>query len=149
MPVDFVHVPDPDNPGWSTWNLTDPTRYNTQGLGHVLVRPEGERTVRTRLLTEQKHSNLLDAVHGGIALGFADISLYAAARLVLGDAVVGAVTLELSHQFIGAGRIGEPLDSVTEVLHETGRMVFLRGVLKQGERLVGSFSGTLRKAGKR
>jgi uncharacterized protein (TIGR00369 family) len=148
-PVDFVHQPDPDHPGWWTWNLSDPTRYNGHGLGHVLVRREGDRSVRVRLLPEHRHSNLLDAVHGGIVLGLADISLYAAARLVLGDHILGAVTLELGNQFMGAGRIGEPLEAVTEVLHETGRMVFLRGVTMQGERMIGSFSGTLRKASQR
>jgi hypothetical protein len=40
----------------------------------------------------------------------------------------------------------EPLDSVVEVLRETGRMVFMRGQVEQGEHLVASFSGLVRKA---
>jgi acyl-coenzyme A thioesterase PaaI-like protein len=59
--------------------------------------------------------------------------------------VSGSVTLDLHNQFIGAGQIGEPLDVLCEVMRETGRLVFLRGSVEQGDRLVSSFLGTLRK----
>ena len=60
----------------------------------------------------------------------------------------GSVTLELSSQFIGAGKPGVPLDAVVEVLRETKRLVFLRGTVVQGkddEHLIASFSGIVRK----
>ena len=59
------------------------------------------------------------------------------------------MTLELSTQFIGAGRPDEPLDAVVEVLRETGRMLFLRGDVVQDDRLVAAFSGLVRKASKK
>jgi peptide/nickel transport system permease protein len=46
--------------------------------------------------------------------------------VVLGEDAVGAVTLELSNQFIGAGRIGEPLDIVAEIMNQEF-VVALRG----------------------
>jgi hypothetical protein len=48
-------------------------------------------------------------------------------------------------QFIGAGVIGEALEAEVELLKETGRLLFMRGVVSQGESRVAAFSGTIRK----
>jgi hypothetical protein len=34
--------PDPDNPGWRSWNFPDPTRFNAVVMGHLLLRAEGD-----------------------------------------------------------------------------------------------------------
>jgi acyl-coenzyme A thioesterase PaaI-like protein len=60
-----------------------------------------------------------------------------------------AVTLDLSVQFIGAGLVDEPLDAEVELLKETGRLLFMRGLVLQGETRVAAFSGTIRKPTKR
>jgi len=141
----FINEPDPENPGWLTWNIADSRRFNAQGIGKLIVKPETERSVRLRMFPEQKHSNLHDNVHGGVTLALMDIALFAAARLVGGSDAGGSVTLDLSSQFIGAGKLGEPLDAVTEVLRQTRRLVFLRGLVVQGDNLIAAFSGTIRK----
>ena len=144
---DFHYGPDPDNPGWFTWDLADETRFNAAVMGKLLVRNEGT-ACRLRMQTGRKHSNLSDNVHGGVTLALMDIALFAAYRSLRNGDGGGAVTLELSSQFIGAGRPGEPLDAVVEIMRETGRLVFLRGTVVQGEEdehLVSSFSGIIRK----
>ncbi len=145
---DFVYAPDPDNPGWHSWNLADDTRFNAQTMGHMLVRREGEKQCRVRMLPERRHTNLLDIVHGAVTLALMDVALFAAMRTLLTSEAAGSVTLELSSQFIGAGRPGEPLDAVVEVMRETRRLLFLRGTIVQGlndETLVAAFSGIVRK----
>ncbi len=146
---DFRYAPDPDHPGWHSWNLSDDTRFNAQTMGHMLVRAESDKVCRVRMMPERRHTNLLDMVHGAVSLSLMDISLFAAMRtLLMGDAAAGSVTLELSSQFIGAGKPGVPLDAVVEVMRETRRMVFLRGTVVQGEsdeNLIASFSGIVRK----
>ena len=144
---DFLYREDPDHPGWHSWNLADETRFNAQTMGHMLVRIENERTCRVRMFPERRHTNLLDMVHGAVTLALMDVSLFAAMRTLLAGNAGGSLTLELSSQFIGAGKPGVPLDAVVEVLRETGRMVFLRGSIVQGEvdTLVAAFSGIVRK----
>ncbi len=145
---DFVYQPDPDHPGWHSWNLADDTRFNAQTMGHMLVRQENDRACRVRMFPERRHTNLLDIVHGAVTLALMDISLFAAMRTLLTGDAAGSVTLELSSQFIGAGLPGQPLDAVVEVMRETRRLVFLRGTIVQGEddaNLVASFSGIVRK----
>lgn len=114
-------------------------------MGKLVVRKETDTRSRLRMFPNVAHSNLGNNVHGGITLSLVDISLFAAARMVGVIEVGTAVTLDLTCQFIGAGRINEPLDAVTEVLRETGRLVFLRGLVQQEDHLVASFTGTVRK----
>ena len=142
------HEPDPDNPGWHTWNLADNTRFNAQTMGHMLVRKDSDTLCLVRMFPERRHTNLLDMVHGAITLALIDVSLFASMRMLTGGDAGGSVTLELSSQFIGAGKPGIPLDAVVEVMRETKRLVFLRGTVVQGdadEHLVASFTGIVRK----
>ena len=142
----FRHEPHPDYPGWHTWELADPTRFNPVVMGKLLVRPEGERTARVRMLeTETRHSNLHGAVHGAVTLSLIDIGMFAAVYTVLGINAAGSVTLDLNCQFISSGKVGQPLDLVAEIMKETGRLIFLRGTVEQEHGLVGSFMGTIRK----
>ncbi len=139
----FLYEDDPALPGWKRWVMNDSTRFNAL-LGPLWVRVEQDRA-RVRMVPERRHSNLGDNIHGGALLGFMDVALFAAAR---GFGVLGAgraVTLDLSAQFIGAGRIDAPLDAEIELLRETGRLLFLRGLVVQGEARIASFSGTVRK----
>lgn len=145
----FVYEPAADHPGWWTWELADQTRFNAQVMGRMLVRkeelPGGTPAVRLRMFPERRHSNLLDAVHGGVTLALIDISLFTGLRLILGADAGGSVTLDLSTQFIGAGIVGKPLDAVSEVLRETRRLVFIRGIIEQDGHLVAAYNGTVRK----
>ena len=55
------------------------------------------------------------------------------------------MTVDLTTQFIGKGDAALPLDAVVEVLRETRRLGFLRGLIVQGDEKVASFTGTVRK----
>lgn len=141
----FISEPDPENPGWLTWRLIDERRYNAQILGKMLVRSEDDGRARVRMFPTIRHSNLGNNLHGGTTLGFIDVALFGAAR-TFGLIEAGtAVTLDLSVQFLGAGAIDIPLDAEVELLRETRRLLFLRGLVVQGEGKIAAFSGTIRK----
>jgi acyl-coenzyme A thioesterase PaaI-like protein len=140
----FLHEPDPDHPGWLRWGFRDPSRY-TGLLGKMIVRQEPDGRVRMRAFPDRSHSNLADKVHGGALLGYIDVALFATSRMHgLIDAGT-AVTLDLSTQFIGAADFDRELDMVGEVLRETRRFIFLRGLVEQGDTLIASFTGTVRR----
>jgi len=140
----FSLTPDPGRPGWLHWRLSDPRRYNEAVLGTVLVRKEGGKA-RVRIVPAEHLTNIGGNVHGGATLGLIDISLFAAGQLLLGIDAAASVTIGIDTQFIGAGDPARPLDAVVEVLRETGRMVFLRGLVVQDDDLIASFSGSTRK----
>lgn len=142
--------------GWISWNLKDPTRFNSF-IEPLFVRPEsptedGRPRARVRMHPTRKHSNLGDNVHGAVTLALVDIALFAASHQ-FGSLDAGhSVTLDLSTQFVGGGRVDEPMDAVVELVRETGRLIFLRGLVVQGEgdaHIVLSFAGTIRKASAR
>jgi len=144
QPATFLYEEHPDHPGWMRWGFTDPTRYNSF-LGPMMVRVEGG-IARVRMTPERRHSNLRDNMHGGALLGFVDVALFAASRAFGLITAGSAVTLDLSTQFIGGGRIGEPVEAQVELLRETGRLLFLRGLVVQQEDTVLSFAATIRKS---
>lgn len=145
----FIYQPDPANPGWHSWDSADNRLFNAQVLGKLLVRQEetadGTPIVRMRMNTQTQHTNVLGNVHGGTIMALSDVVLFAAFHILTGGDAAGAVTLDMNHQFIGAGRIGQPLDAVAEVLRETGRLAFLRGMIEQDGAPVAAFSATIRK----
>ena len=141
----FIYEDDPAEPGWKRWQFNDRSRYNAF-LEPLLVRVE-DGIARVRMMPRHEHSNMREAVHGGALLGFMDVALFAASRGLGVLSAGGAVTLDLSAQFIGGGRIGVPLEARVELLRETGRMLFLRGlIIQEGEPTIASFTGTLRKS---
>lgn len=146
-PPPFSYRESPDHPGWMTWELRDPTRFN--GLfGPMLLRVD-EGVARVRMTPAHVHSNLSGAMHGGALMGFADMAIFAAARgFGLIEAGV-AVTLDFSAQFIGRAATGAPIEARVELLRETGRLLFLRGLIVQprddGDEVVLSFAATIRK----
>ena len=147
MAAYFRWEPDPDNPGWFAYDLAEPEHYNRAVLGTLLVRTEGPAQCRVRLAPRLLHTNSAGRTHGGITLGLIDVSLFAAMYQLCGTPVSGSVTVDLQCQFIGPGDGSRPLDCVVEVLRETRRMGFLRGLVVQEDDLVASFTATMRKPG--
>ncbi len=146
-PFDFHPIPASEaggEEGWFSWNLVDETRYNTAVLGKMQVRREGD-LCRLRMFPERRHTNLGDNIHGAVTLGLIDIALFATMH-VCGSGDAGpSVTVELSTQFVDAGDPEQPLDAVSEIVRETGRMMFVRGQAVQAARIVASYSGIVRK----
>ena len=141
----FDNAPDPDNPGWHLWELKDNRRFNAQVMGKLITRVEANGAVRLRMFPELKHTNLLDIVHGAATLSLIDISLFSCGHMLGLEGMEGSVTLDLSTQFIGGGYPDRPMDAVAEILKETKRLVFLRGIVEQGDHKVAAFSATIRK----
>lgn len=146
MSASFTYMPDPDLPGWNRWSLNDPSRFNSL-FGPLSTKLEGD-VARVRFAPTQQHSNLRDDIHGGALLGFMDMALFAAGRTfgVLSSGT--AATLDLSAQFIAGAPISNgPVEARMELLRETRRFLFLRGLIVQGEdaTIIANFSGTVRK----
>jgi len=129
--------------GWRSWaRRPEGTSFGT-ALGPIYWRADETGQVRVRIETGPQHVNGQGALHGGFLMSFADMALYALAFRSLRE--VTAVTLTCNAEFLDAGWPGEPLEITGEILKETGRLIFLRGVIRQADRALLSFSGTLRK----
>jgi acyl-coenzyme A thioesterase PaaI-like protein len=59
------------------------------------------------------------------------------------------VTVSFACEFLDAAREGELVEGFGEIMRAGGSMIFLRGLLKSGQRPLFTFSGTLKRVGRR
>ena len=124
--------------GWRTWSR-DNFETNNGPFWH---RMEDDGRIRSAFRVEKKHLNGGGNVHGGCFMSFADYCLFATASPVLQGP---GVTVSFACEFIDAVREGEPIEGFAEITRAGGSLIFLRGELKSGARLVFTFSGTIKR----
>jgi len=129
--------------GWYQWRGLHPNRFSDL-IGAHYYRVNDAGAVECAMPAEDKHLNGLGYLHGGFLMAFIDQTLFAIARPRL-SASVGAVTLSCDTHFLGSGVAGKIIVGTGEILRETGKLLFIRGLLTQEGSSVCAFTGTLRK----
>ena len=128
--------------GWRTWSRD---RFETHN-GPFWHRMEDDGSIRCAFRVEKKHLNGSNNVHGGAFMAFADYCLFA----IAGPHLDGSgVTVGFACEFLDAAREGELVEGTGEVTRAGGSLLFLRGQLKSGERLLFTFSGTIKRVKRR
>ena len=102
-----------------------------------------EERVRCAFRAAKKHTNAGRRLHGGALMTLADMALFAVAW----EDPEGArgVTVALESQFIDAGWPGELIEATGEVTRAGKSLIFARGQVTAGERLLLTFSGIIKK----
>jgi uncharacterized protein (TIGR00369 family) len=140
------HITDGPNAGWTRWRR-DPDGRFASLLGDFFFRqgPDGAGfpAVECKMETDRRHSNGLGYIHGGFIMSFIDMAMFAFIFRQLENHA--AVTLSCATDFLSAGIVGKPIEATGEILKETGKMLFVRGLVKQDGVNVASFTGTMRK----
>ena len=127
--------------GWTVWRRDPDGRFASM-LGDFFFR-DGPRGVECRMETARKHSNGLGYLHGGFIMSFIDMAMFSFIFRQLENSA--AVTLSCATDFLSAGIVGKPIEAHGEILKETGRMLFVRGLVTQDGVNLASFTGTMRK----
>lgn len=127
--------------GWTRWRR-DPDGRFASLLGDFYFR-EADGGVECRMETDRRHSNGLGYIHGGFIMSFIDMAMFAFIFRQLESSA--AVTLSCATDFLSAGIVGKPIEASGEILKETGKMLFVRGLVRQDGVNVASFTGTMRK----
>jgi acyl-coenzyme A thioesterase PaaI-like protein len=107
---------------------------------------DDEGRIHCAFRVEKKHLNGQSNVHGGAFMAFADYCLFAMAAPILQGP---GVTVSFGCEFLDAAREGELVEGTGEIMRAGGSMIFLRGVLKSGERPLFTFSGTIKRVKRR
>ena len=130
--------------GWSQWVDPVPDTFLSL-LGPVYSRSIGDRTAMVELDPRPDHRNRGGALHGGFLAAFADHAYFSGLFAMGRQEQAGAVTVDLSMQYLAAAQYGEPLRAEVELLAETGRLLFMRMTMLQSNGPVGASTATLRK----
>ena len=127
--------------GWTTWSR-DSFESNNGPFWHKVE----DGRVRCAFRVEKKHLNGMRNVHGGCYMTFADYCLFAIASPVLEGP---GVTVSFACEFLDAAKEGELIECEGEMTRAGMSLIFLRGVLKSGERSLFTFSGTIKRVRKK
>ena len=107
-------------------------------IGPILYKIDGD-TIRFGFIAEPKHENRRGVVQGGMIAAFADRTLAMACHRANND--LPQATIELSVRYIDAVYVGEFVQSVCEVVRKTRSIIFVRGTLTVGSRVVATADG--------
>lgn len=135
---DLVIASEGEFAGWRTWSR-DSFESNNGPFWHKI---EDDGRVRCAFRVEKKHLNGMRNVHGGCYMTFADYCLFALASHELDGP---GITVAFSCEFLDAAREGDLIECDGEVTRAGGSLIFLRGVLRCGERRLFTFSGTIKR----
>ncbi len=121
--------------GWSDLEVT----HFSATAGPYWVRRDADG-VEVGLLSDERHSNgHLGTVHGGVLMSFADIALGVRVTEAIGAPL--CATSQLSFHFTGAATIGSFITCRPELVRKTSQLVFVRGLFRSGERIIGTADG--------
>ncbi|MBK5265479.1 MAG: PaaI family thioesterase [Alphaproteobacteria bacterium] len=137
--------PDPDDP---VWMLLEPQagEYFVQLFGPIRLKAEGPSRVRCRVQGALRHQNLIGTVHGGFVMALVDQVLFLCPMALGIKGGIEGSTLDTATQFFAPLLLEKPIDAVVDVLRETGRFIFMRGLIEQDGQPAVAFSGTIRKS---
>ncbi|MBW8783711.1 MAG: PaaI family thioesterase [Novosphingobium sp.] len=117
------------------WQQLPTSRFSAV-IGPTWMRgPKGAREVC--LITDDGQANDHGAmVHGGALMTFADIALGVGASDTLDEPYMA--TVQLQFQFTAAAPLRSMLTCRPEVVRKTSQLIFVRGLIQAGDRVVGS-----------
>lgn len=96
--------------------------------------------LRLGLRAQPKHANLRGSVHGGVLATFADMALgYTLAFAT--DPPAGLVTANLTIDYAGSAKIGDWMETRTDVQRQGGRVAFATCYIYVGEQRIVRASG--------
>lgn len=128
--------------GWALFDVRGTGTWAEQ-WEPIAYQSVGSDRITFRLVLRPGHGNRLGGVHGGFLAGLGEhcLGMLAEARTPRLD----TVTISVAFDYPSGAVTTLPLDGEVELLRETGRMMFVRLLIRQEERVVLSGSGTLRK----
>lgn len=144
----FHYDADPENPGWRIWGPRGGGVFNAH-YNPIRVQVEAPGRARVRCFAGEHLTSATGYLHGGATAGFIDIALFAGARGCGLEREDLAVTLDLTIQYLAPGLSGQNLDAVVDLVRETKRIAFVRGVVEQESGPIASFMATIRKGAAR
>jgi uncharacterized protein (TIGR00369 family) len=130
--------------GWHSFGEHDPFEAQT---GPFYFKHDADGRARCAFRAEARHMNGGGTMHGGCLMSFADFALF----VIAFDAFEGqyAVTAAFNSDFTGAVRPGALVEAAGEVVKAGKSLIFVRGLVTVADDPVMSFSGVLKKLGKR
>ncbi len=125
------------------YHVFDPIDPFENGAGPFYCPNQADGDPRFVVLAEPRHCNTGGVLHGGLLMTLADLALCATACRDFRQE--RAVTVAMNTEFIAAGGAGDLVVARGEVIRRTGSLVFLRGQVTVGERILINCSSVVKR----
>ena len=102
-------------------------------------RPADGNTLLSGFLADERHGNKRGVTHGGMLATAFDVALGNACWAAAGQQP--SATVQLNIQYIGALKLGEFATIRAEIIRTTRSLVFVRGMMSVGDRVVATGEG--------
>ncbi|MEH6402815.1 MAG: PaaI family thioesterase [Sneathiella sp.] len=108
-------------------------------IGPIYYKKEEDGSYRFGFLPDESHTNYNGIVHGGMMMSFMDE--------VLGQTVWNSVsrkpcaTISLNFDFVASGAVGEWLEMKCKITRQGVSIVFIRGELLAGDKIIMTADG--------
>lgn len=112
----------------------------TDNLQPCYRRIEGD-AVSFGLVVDKQHSNIMGICHGGALVTLADVTAATGVNVARGVRA-GSPTINLSMDFIAAGRMGQWIQADVQQVSVKRRFGFCSGVILNSEGVIARFNGT-------
>lgn len=119
------------------WVVRPGKAFNTY-VGPFYQREDGG-SGRSGFVADARHGNKRGVVHGGMLATAFDVALGNASWDAAGQKP--CATVQLNVHFVGAMQLGEFAEIAAEVVRSTRSLVFLRGTMTVGERIIATADG--------
>ena len=129
--------------GWSSWE----SDAFEQRAGPFYERIDEAGEAVSAFRAGHEHMNGGGFMHGGLLMTFADSALFTIARPAMEGSF--GVTVNLSGDFLDSARVGEFVEARGDITRAARSIVFVRGLVTAEGRPVLSFTGIIKKVGRR
>lgn len=119
------------DPRLKGWRIFDDMSPYAELVGPVYVKEEGGER-RMAFVVEPKHCNRAGFAHGGALMGFADIGL----SYISEDPGQPTASVTFTYEFAAPAKVGDLVECRGEVIRKTRSLIFCRGQLTVGDKIV-------------
>ena len=123
------------------WERLDVAEGFTGHVGPYWLKKSAQGESVGLVVAARHTNNHLGSLHGGALMSFADIGLGMGVVRVLGGDARRCVTTSLNTQFVAIAQVGEFVTIDPEVVRQGRQLVFVRGLIKAGDRTIASVEG--------
>ncbi|WP_269620306.1 PaaI family thioesterase [Zhongshania sp. BJYM1] len=142
--ADPIYFPNVESSDWMAMSMPEGDSFDAR-LDPYQFRKVAAGKAEALFETNSGSQNGQNGLHGGFLAARAEQVLYLPLYVNRSVALGRVVIIDMNLQYVAGGTVGVPLLAEVELIQETGRMGFTRGLLKQEGRVLTSFTSTIRK----
>lgn len=136
--------PQCDSSDWCEKRMPEAARFD-RCFAPFQFRKLGPGRVEVDIPTPAESANAHGGIHGGYLAARIEQILYLPLYVNRSVGLGRVVIVDYSLKYLMGGELGESLQGEVELMQETGRLGFTRGLLRQGDQPLVSFTATIRK----